>query len=82
VSLEQIDAMSSIRIYLPKDLQPIEARIRCGASIREVLKRFAERKNNEKEGGNETSSSFSSSSSGVPMLDAVKDMKVTDVNYG
>ena len=43
IPLEQLDCMSSIRVYLPKDLYPIEARTRCGASIREVLKRFEER---------------------------------------
>ena len=41
--------MSSIRVYLPKDLYPIEARTRCGASIREVLKRFEERSKEERE---------------------------------
>lgn len=74
VPLEQLDCMSSIRVYLPKDLHPLEARVRCGASVREVLKRFEERskeqRNEEKE-----------EKVVIPMLDAEKDMKVTDKSY-
>ena len=42
VPLEQLDVMSSIRVYLPKDLHPREARDRCISSVGEVLKRFPE----------------------------------------
>ena len=74
VPLEQLDCMSSIRVYLPKDLNPLEARVRCGASVREVLKRFEER---SKEQQNEEKEEKVV----IPMLDAEKDMKVTDKNY-
>ena len=74
VPLEQLDCMSSIRVYLPKDLHPLEARVRCGASVREVLKRFEER---SKEQQNEEKEEKVV----IPMLDAEKDMKVTDKNY-
>ena len=42
VPLEQLDVMSSVRVYLPKDLHPREARERCISSVGEVLKRFPE----------------------------------------
>ena len=42
VPLEQIDRLSSVRVYVPKDLRPVEARERVGGSLREVLKRFSE----------------------------------------
>ncbi|CAL53584.1 Helicase, C-terminal [Ostreococcus tauri] len=38
--LEQIDIMSSVRVYLPKDLHPREARDQCMSSVGEVIKRF------------------------------------------
>jgi ATP-dependent RNA helicase DOB1 len=77
VPLEQLDCMSSIRVYLPKDLYPIEARTRCGASIREVLKRFEERSKEERERKEEEEEDEIV----IPMLDAEKDMKVTDKAY-
>lgn len=42
VPLEQLDVLSSVRVYLPKDLHPREARDRCISSVGEVLKRFPE----------------------------------------
>ena len=40
VPLEQVDMLSSVRIYLPKDLHPREARDQCISSVGEVIKRF------------------------------------------
>jgi ATP-dependent RNA helicase DOB1 len=80
VPLEQLDCMSSIRVYLPKDLYPIEARTRCGASIREVLKRFDERSKEERE-RKEQKEEEEEDEIVIPMLDAEKDMKVTDKAY-
>jgi ATP-dependent RNA helicase DOB1 len=80
VPLEQLDCMSSIRVYLPKDLYPIEARTRCGASIREVLKRFEERSKEERE-RKEQKEEEEEDEIVIPMLDAEKDMKVTDKAY-
>jgi ATP-dependent RNA helicase DOB1 len=80
VPLEQLDCMSSIRVYLPKDLYSIEARTRCGASIREVLKRFEERSKEERE-RKEQKEEEEEDEIVIPMLDAEKDMKVTDKAY-
>jgi ATP-dependent RNA helicase DOB1 len=40
VPLEQLDVLSSVRVYLPKDLHPREARDQCISSVGEVIKRF------------------------------------------
>ena len=42
VPLEQLDVLSSVRVYLPKDLYPREARDQCISSVGEVMKRFPE----------------------------------------
>tara|TARA_B000000441_G_scaffold109611_1_gene79430 strand:- start:1228 stop:4704 length:3477 start_codon:yes stop_codon:yes gene_type:complete len=81
IPLEQLDCMSSIRVYLPKDLYPIEARTRCGASIREVLKRFEERSKVQQQKDDGEDDDKEKEVVVVPMLDAEKDMKVIDKNY-
>ena len=40
VPREQLDVVSSVRVYLPKDLHPREARDQCISSVGEVIKRF------------------------------------------
>lgn len=40
VPLSQLDCLSSVRVYSPKDLRPIEARLRVQKSLAEVLRRF------------------------------------------
>jgi ATP-dependent RNA helicase DOB1 len=40
VPLSQVDCLSSVRVYSPKDLRPIEGRQRVQKSIAEVIKRF------------------------------------------
>ncbi|KAI9091124.1 rRNA-processing arch domain-containing protein [Phlyctochytrium arcticum] len=59
-SLDVVNGLSSVRVYIPKDLQPAESRYQLLKTIREVGKRFAE---------------------GVPMLDPVEDMKITDDGF-
>ena len=36
----QVDRLSSVRVYSPKDMRPIEGRVRVQKSIAEVMKRF------------------------------------------
>lgn len=38
----QIEHLSVVRIFIPKDLRPIEARERCLRTVMEVLRRFPE----------------------------------------
>jgi hypothetical protein len=38
--LLQVDDLSSIRVYIAKDLRPLEARERAARSVDEVLRRF------------------------------------------
>ena len=38
--LKHITKMSSVRLYLPKDLRPADNRFSVGKSIREVIRRF------------------------------------------
>ncbi|CAM6129641.1 unnamed protein product [Calypogeia fissa] len=40
VPLSQLDNLSAIRIYIPKDLRAIEAREHCRKTVSEVLRRF------------------------------------------
>jgi ATP-dependent RNA helicase DOB1 len=40
VMLHLLDSISSIRVYVPKDLRPLENRQSVGLSIKEVIKRF------------------------------------------
>ena len=40
VPLSQVDRLSSVRVYSPKDMRPIEGRVRVQKSIAEVMKRF------------------------------------------
>lgn len=40
VMLHLLDGLSSIRVYIPKDLRPIENRNSVGKSIKEVMKKF------------------------------------------
>lgn len=35
-----MDDLSSVRIYIPKDLRPLEARERAARAVAEVLRRF------------------------------------------
>lgn len=36
----QLESLSAVRIYIPKDLRPIEAREKCKKTVLEVLRRF------------------------------------------
>lgn len=36
----QVDDLSSVRVYIPKDLRPLEARERAARAVAEVLRRF------------------------------------------
>lgn len=36
----QVEHLSTVRIYIPKDLRPIEARERCLKTVLEVMRRF------------------------------------------
>ncbi|BBN13684.1 ATP-dependent RNA helicase DOB1 [Marchantia polymorpha subsp. ruderalis] len=40
VPLSQLESLSAVRIYIPKDLRPIEAREKCKKTVLEVLRRF------------------------------------------
>jgi len=40
VALPLLNGLSTIRVYIPKDLRPLESRQSVGRSIREVIKRF------------------------------------------
>lgn len=40
LSFLQVDDLSSIRVYIAKDLRPLEARERAARSVDEVLRRF------------------------------------------
>ncbi|CAH0474108.1 unnamed protein product [Peronospora belbahrii] len=40
VPLEMLDLISSLRVYIPKDLRTIDSRQAVGKSVREVLRRF------------------------------------------
>lgn len=39
-SLMQLDSLSAVRIYIPKDLRAIEPREHCRKTVSEVLRRF------------------------------------------
>jgi ATP-dependent RNA helicase DOB1 len=39
-ALKALDSLSSIRVYIPKDLRPQENKLSVGKSIKEVIKRF------------------------------------------
>ena len=57
VLLSTVDAISGIRIFLPKDLRMRDARAQVGKNMAEVQRRFP---------------------NGLPLLDPVKDMKISD----
>ncbi|TMW60703.1 hypothetical protein Poli38472_000745 [Pythium oligandrum] len=40
VPLEMLDQLSSLRVYIPKDLRTLDSRQAVGKSVKEVLKRF------------------------------------------
>lgn len=42
ICVGQVENLSIVRIYIPKDLRPIEARERCLKTVLEVLRRFPE----------------------------------------
>ncbi|KAG0569232.1 hypothetical protein KC19_6G075600 [Ceratodon purpureus] len=42
IPLSQIEHLSVVRIFIPKDLRPVEARERCLRTVMEVLRRFPE----------------------------------------
>jgi ATP-dependent RNA helicase DOB1 len=42
VTLPVIEALSSLRIYMPEDLRPIDRRQSVGKSLKEAIKRFPE----------------------------------------
>lgn len=68
VSLEMIDNISSIRIYLPNDVKSVESRQSVWNSIREVKRRFIELRN----GDNGTL---------LPLLDPLVDMKIQNEDF-
>ncbi len=57
ILLPLIHALSSVRIYLPKDVRPLDARLSVVKSVSEVRSRFPK---------------------GVPLVDPIKDMKITE----
>ncbi|KAI8922120.1 rRNA-processing arch domain-containing protein [Powellomyces hirtus] len=59
-ALSAIDGLSSVRVFVPKDLKAAESRTQLGKTIREIKKRFPD---------------------GVPLLDPVEDMKITDEGF-
>lgn len=63
VLLTTVQTLSGIKLFLPKDLRPKEARDQVRKNLAEVAKRFTPAKG------------------GVPLLDPVKDMKVTDEGF-
>ncbi|EQC39969.1 hypothetical protein, variant [Saprolegnia diclina VS20] len=40
VPLARIDVLSSLRVYIPKDLRPLDARVAVAKSLAEVMRRF------------------------------------------
>ncbi|MCO5602887.1 hypothetical protein L7F22_057026 [Adiantum nelumboides] len=78
VLLSTLDSIAGIRLILPKDLRTSEAREQVKGRLKEVFRRFP-----AKDGRGESSSSSSSSSSGkgIPLLDPIKDMKITDEGF-
>ncbi|DAZ96390.1 TPA: hypothetical protein N0F65_010757 [Lagenidium giganteum] len=40
VPLEMLDSLSSLRVYIPKDLRTLDSRQSVGKSVREVMRRF------------------------------------------
>ncbi|KAH9919459.1 antiviral helicase [Epithele typhae] len=60
VLLSTVDSISNLRIFMPKDLRPLDARTTTFKTLQEVHARFPD---------------------GVPLLDPVKDMKITDGKF-
>lgn len=42
VPLGLVDSISSLRVFIPKDLRTVESRLSIGKSVKEVLRRFSE----------------------------------------
>ncbi|KNC96224.1 ATP-dependent RNA helicase MTR4 [Spizellomyces punctatus DAOM BR117] len=59
-ALSAVDGLSTVRVFVPKDLRAAENRYQLLKTIREVNKRFPD---------------------GVPLLDPVEDMKITDDGF-
>lgn len=66
VLLSTITSVSGIRIFLPKDLRPSDARDTVRKNLAEVQRRF---------------SATGRGGAGVPLLDPVKDMKIQDADF-
>ncbi|TBU31517.1 antiviral helicase [Dichomitus squalens] len=60
VLLSTVDSISRLRLFLPKDLRPVEQRNNTWKSVLEVQSRFPD---------------------GIPLLDPVADMKITDEKF-
>jgi ATP-dependent RNA helicase DOB1 len=63
VMLTTVESISGLRLILPKDLRPREARQNVKDRLQEVYRRFP------------------SSQGGIPLLDPIKDMKITDEGF-
>lgn len=71
VLLSTLDSIAGIRLILPKDLRTKDAREQVKGRLKEVFRRFP-----AKDG-----SSSSASGKGIPLLDPIKDMKITDEGF-
>lgn len=66
VMLTTVESISGLRLILPKDLRPREARQQVKDRLQEVFRRFP---------------SKDKGASGIPLLDPIKDMKITDEGF-
>ncbi|GLC55868.1 hypothetical protein PLESTB_001037800 [Pleodorina starrii] len=71
-SLAQVDRLSSVRIYLQRDLRPLDARKAGCSALAEALVRLAAQSRGRGGGGG------GGGREGVPLLDPEEDMKVAD----
>ena len=63
VMLSTLESISGLRLILPKDLRQREARLQVKDRLQEVFRRFP---------------STGKGAKGIPLLDPIKDMKITD----
>lgn len=66
VMLTTVESISGLRLILPKDLRPRESRQQVKDRLQEVFRRFP---------------SKGKGATGIPLLDPIKDMKITDEGF-
>jgi len=71
--LSDVATFSSVRVYLPEDLRPQEAKEAAARAVAEVERRFAEKQQKEKE--------KEENGSAIPLLDPVTDMGLDSDAY-